>query len=582
MRLFQVGHGRHPPLRTLDRFRHNLPIQATTLIGRSPLVTEVRTRLSDDRLVTLTGVGGVGKTRVALQVGADEVAHRADGVWLVELADLRDPDQVAAFVAAAMGAELRGVDDDPWRALAELVGDQELLLVLDNCEHLLSGVARIAAGLLAHCPRVRLLATSREPLGVPGETVMAVPSLSVDEAGTGDAERLFVERARAAAPGFAPSAETQETIAEICRRLDGIPLALELAAARVRTMAVGDIAGRLDRRFQLLTGGSRVALERHQTLRNAVDWSYSLLEPVQQTVLARLAVFVGDFDLTAAEAVVADDDVDEADVVDHVAALVDRSLVVADISSEPARYRLLETIRQYARERLVDRGETDAIADRHADVYTARYPEAGLAVAIEIGADVENLRAAFDRHVERGRDADAIRAGLALANHWLWRSIGPDRSRVDTSHREDRPPRRPRPGRPLPKSTLPPAVHGRSTGTGPTPGRRSARSRHGGPPPRPGRLLCGDDARPQRGRRRTRRRRARPWSCDRRRRRPRPSVDAGATRWLDRTGRPAGRPRGGEYVGARTHHPRSSVARSPEPRDRTRSGDHRTATRTGD
>ena len=359
------------PLRTLDGFRHNLPIAPTALVGRTVELAELRRLAVDQRVVTVTGAGGVGKTRLAQQVAGELVDRFPDGVWWVDLAFVVDADRVGDVVAAAAG-----LVEVPGRALVdELVSvlrSSATLFVIDNCEHVLAPVAAVVQRLLEGCPGVHVLATSREPLGVNGETTWRAPSLSVppleSPAAAGgldgyDAVVLFVERARQARPNFAVTDANAAAVAQICHRLDGIALALELAAARVRTLPVERLAVELDHRFRVLTGGARTALPRQRTLAASVDWSYDLLDDDEQTVLRRLGAFVGGFSLDAAEAVCADEHLDAYDVLDLLTRLVDKSLVQLDDTA--GRYRLLETIRQYVLDRATATGELPEIRDRH-------------------------------------------------------------------------------------------------------------------------------------------------------------------------------------------------------------------------
>ena len=343
-----------PALRSLDGFRHNLPVQLTPLIGRTTEIADVRGLLDADRLVTLTGSAGVGKTRLALAVAAETVDSHPGGVWSVELAPLSDPDAVGGAVLAAIGAREVPATTAIHQLAVEL-GDQSSLLVLDNCEHLIASCAAVVAGLLAANTSASILATSREPLGVPGEITFRVPSLpcpspehspDIPTLSHYDAVALFVERARRARPSFAISEANAAAITEICHRLDGIPLAIELAAARCRQMSVQRVAAELDDRFRLLTGGARTLMARQQTLAASVDWSHERLDEAEQITFRRLGVFAGSFPLEAAEAVVAvGEDVERADVFDLVSGLVDKSLVAIDEHPRgELRYRLLETL----------------------------------------------------------------------------------------------------------------------------------------------------------------------------------------------------------------------------------------------
>ena len=378
--------GDFPALRTLDALPHNLPLQLTSFVGRERELGEVAALLAGGRLLTITGAGGSGKTRLALQAAAEAIERHPDGVWFVDLAPLADAALVPAAALAAVGAP--GREDGPGAPEARLVAHLRpwrTLLLLDNCEHLLEATARLADAVLRGCPGVRVLATSRELLGVAGETAWRVPSLGLPDPGAAPgaaaleasgAGRLFLERARAAQPGFALTDANAGAVAEVCRRLDGIPLALELAAARVRVLTPEQLAARLGDRFRLLTGGGRTALRRQQTLQAAVDWSHDLLAEPERALFRRLAVFpggaTGGFPLEAAEAVGAGgagdsgDPVAAGDVLDLLAGLVDKSLVLAEARGEAQRYRLLETLRQYAGERLLQAGEAGAVRDRHA------------------------------------------------------------------------------------------------------------------------------------------------------------------------------------------------------------------------
>ncbi|MGQ0433805.1 MAG: adenylate/guanylate cyclase domain-containing protein [Microthrixaceae bacterium] len=359
-----------PPLRSLDRPLTNLPAPASSLVGRETEVQAVTDLLSTERIVMLVGPGGAGKTRLALHCAAAVTDRFRDGVWLVELAPLSEPDAVPDVVAEAIG--VRSVAGNPMEAVIEFLRTRQLLLVIDNCEHLVSACLALIAPITAACPEVHIVATSREALGLLGESVWRIPSLEVPSADASTeairasaAVRLFEERARQVAPDFALDDASTRLVAEICRRLDGLPLAIELAAARVRVIAVDQIAARLDDRFRLLTGGDRSALARQQTLQAAVGWSHDLLSPDEQATLRRLSVFAGGWTLDAAEAVVADADLDPMEVLDHLTSLVDKSLVVVDRATTHPRYLMLETIRHFARDRLLAAGETAAARGRH-------------------------------------------------------------------------------------------------------------------------------------------------------------------------------------------------------------------------
>jgi predicted ATPase len=446
-RVFQLVHpalpAAFPPLRSLDALPNNLPRQLTSFVGRERELAQVRRLLAAAPLLTLTGVGGCGKTRLALQAAADALEAYPDGVWLVELAPLADPALVPQAVAAALG-----VREEPGRPLAATLTDaltpKRLLLVLDNCEHVLEACARLADALLRACPRLRVLATSREALGIGGETAWRVPSLTLPDAEhpppigallQAEAVRLFIDRALAVRPTFRVTDANAPAVAQICRRLDGIPLAIELAAARVRVLPPGQLLARLEDRFRLLTGGGRTALERHRTLRAAVDWSYDLLTAQEKTLFNRLAVFAGGWTLEAAEAVCAGDGIESSEVLELVTHLADKSLLVVDEQPDgTARYRLLETLRQYARERLAARGEADRIAGEHAAYYL------GLAAEVlhegnrsdrrdaQVGGlrpEFDNLRAALRSCVARGDTARGWQLGAVLGDLWsYWSYFG--------------------------------------------------------------------------------------------------------------------------------------------------------------
>ena len=357
-----------------EEIRHsNLPAQVNSFVGREGAVEQVKTFLGTSRLVTLTGPGGVGKSRLALQVTAEVAEQYADGVWLAELAALSDPSLVIQAVASVLGVrEVAGAALA--QTLATQVKPRTLLLVLDNCEHLLEACGRLCDGLLSACPNVRVLATSRERLGITGEQAFPVPSLATPDPTAMppfenltqmEAVRLFQDRAAAAQPSFSITPENASAVAQVCWRLDGIPLAIELAAARVPSLTVQQIADRLDDRFHLLTGGSRTALPRQQTLRALVEWSYDLLSDHEKTVFQRLAVFVGGWTLEAAEAVCGGDGIDPRDVLNLLGSLSDKSLIVTEPKEDAVRYRLLETIRQYAQERLQKAEEAEGVRTRH-------------------------------------------------------------------------------------------------------------------------------------------------------------------------------------------------------------------------
>ena len=426
-----------PPLRSLGTFRNNLPAELSSFIGRTAELAAVKAALESSRLVTLTGAGGAGKTRLALQAAADRIEMHRDGVWLVDLAGLADPGLVAhALVSALHVPELLGrsaID-----ALAMDLATRNMLVVLDNCEHVIAAAAEVTATVLRSAPHVRIIATSREPLNVPGEVSWRVPSLSLpsgaaNAGGTGsEAVALFVERARAADPTFGLTPETRLAIETICRRLDGLPLAIELAAARVRALAVVEIAQRLNDRFSLLTGGSRTALPRQRTLEAAVAWSYDLLEPEERTLFIRLSVFAGSFDLAAVESVCSGNGIESTQVIGLLPKLVDKSLVSAVRMGGGTRYRLLETLRDYARVRLATSPDVLMVRDAHTRwaVATAEAlgrlmfgPDQARGLA-EIAASLDDLRTALERTLEAGDRETGVAIMSALDQWW---PIGPVR-----------------------------------------------------------------------------------------------------------------------------------------------------------
>ncbi|MBI5879735.1 MAG: helix-turn-helix domain-containing protein [Chloroflexi bacterium] len=366
----------HSALASIDRPTHNnLPMQLTSFIGRESEIVEVRRLLAETRLLTLMGAGGVGKTRLTLQVAAEELGTYSDGVWLAELAPLADPALIASTIASAVG-----VREEPNRPILATLGDHFrdscALIVLDNCEHLIADAAQVCDNLLHAAPRLTIIATSREALGIGGETAYRVPSLDIpadamplDALSHVASVRLFTERSASAKTDFALTTANASAVAQICRRLDGIPLAIELAAARVRSMTAEQIAARLDDRFRILTGGSRTALPRQQTLRALIDWSYRLLTEPEKTLLSRLSVFAGGWTLEAAESVCSGHGLEAQNILDLLTHLVDRSLVVLDESSDEPRYQMLETIRQFAREALAGTEEGSRIRDVHLRYY---------------------------------------------------------------------------------------------------------------------------------------------------------------------------------------------------------------------
>jgi predicted ATPase/DNA-binding CsgD family transcriptional regulator len=420
---------------TQTKSRSSLPAPVSTFIGRDGELAEVRLLVSGSRLVTLTGAGGAGKTRLALQVAAGLADGAGDGVWFVDLAPLQDPGLVEVAVA-----DVLGVRQEPGRpvldTLVEAIGPSRLLVLLDNCEHVIDACAKLADALLRGCPNLALLATSREPLGVHGEHVFRVPSMAVpadddDAAGTraSEAVRLFEDRATAQGAALAWDEPATRVAGRICRRLDGIPLAIELAAARLRVMSAAELHARLDERFLLLTGGSRAALPRQQTLRAMVDWSWELLNGAERAVLARLSVFAGAFGLAAAEAVAAGPEVSAGEVLGHLGALVDKSLVqFGDSSAGPGRYRLLETVRQYAVGRLdsLRPGAPERTRTCHRNYYLALAEAAApqliaheqAAWLDRLDAELGNLRAAIAFSLTQPNPEPGLRLAASLRVYW--------------------------------------------------------------------------------------------------------------------------------------------------------------------
>jgi non-specific serine/threonine protein kinase len=402
---------------------NNLPLERTSFVGREREVEELKQLSGTTRLLTLTGAGGCGKTRLALRLAADTANDYADGTWFVELAASVDPTHVVHAVAAVLGPR-EATDGELTDSLIKFVRGKSLRLVLDNCEHVVDAAAHLADALLQASAQLHILATSREPLGCIGETTWRVPSLSQPEA-----LQLFTERARAARPELNLVDVEAPALAEICQRLDGIPLALELAAARVRVFSVEQIAARLDDRFRLLSAGPRTAMPRQQTLEAAVDWSYALLSEPERAILRRLSVFAGEWTFEAAEAVVAGDGVHTYAVLELLAQLVDKSLVVAEEQHGSVRYRLLETIRQFAFGHLTEANEATAARGRHAAYFLElaevaepkmRGPDA-LEWVDRLDSEHDNLRAALAWSLEQDNDA-ALRLSGALASFWWSRS----------------------------------------------------------------------------------------------------------------------------------------------------------------
>ena len=421
------------------RAANNLPADLTSFVARRPEAAQIRQLLSTSRLVTLVGVGGVGKTRLAVHVARDVQRAFPDGVFLVELAALTDPALLPHTVIDALAIPEQS-SRAPMNILADYLRHRQTLLVFDNCEHLLESAAEITAALLRSTPGLRILATSRQALRVPGEHIMPVPTLPVPApdvpfvpgfATQYAALALFAERAAAVVPGFAITAENEAAVLRLCQRLEGIPLAIELAAVRLRVLAVADLATRLDRRFQLLTEGSRTAPERHQTLRAAIDWSFDLCTPAEQLLWARASVFAASFDLEAVEAICADGRLLPEAIIDTVAGLTDKSIFIREEHAGRVRFRMLETIREYGQARLRESGTEPALKQRHRNWYVRLVEEASAewfgprqeGWSTRLLLEHANLRIALEFCLAQ---PDQVRIGLHLAGipWFLWVACG--------------------------------------------------------------------------------------------------------------------------------------------------------------
>ena len=421
----------------LETSPNNLPTQLSSFIGRERAMAELKSLLSTTRLLTLTGAGGSGKTRLALQVATTLLAEFEYGVWWVELASLTDPVLVPQQVASSLG-----LSEQPGRSLMDtLTGalqPRKPLLVLDNCEHLIAACAHLVETLLRSCPGLHILTTSREAFNIPGETIWLVPSLGVPDAYhlppieglvKYESVQLFIERATSVLPAFRLTQENAQALVQVCHRLDGLPLAIELAAARVKVLSLEQIATRLDHSYRLLAGGSRTALPRQQTLQATIEWSYHLLPEKERILFRRLSVFLGSFALEAAEAVCAGNGLEQDEVLDLLSHLVDKSLVAVTQRSGEARYRLLETIRQYAQEKLHEFGEAAPMRRNHRDWY-ARLAEQAKAETLEarqgswferLEAEHENLRVALGWSLDQQEAETAARIGAGIFRFWLLR-----------------------------------------------------------------------------------------------------------------------------------------------------------------
>ena len=441
-RIFQLLHPNlpadFPALKSLATLPNNLPIQLTSFIGRDRELAKVKRLVKTARLLTLTGVGGSGKTRLALQAAADLLDDFPDGAWLVELAPLADPGLVPQTAASVL--KVTEQEDQPLlTTLIEHLRSKQTLLILDNCEHLLSAAAALVDALLRACPHLRVIATSREALGITGETTTPVPSLALPDLRQlppletleqYEAVRLFIDRAMLVQQTFSLTPANAPAVAQLCHRLDGMPLAIELAVARVKVLPPEEIAARLSDRFRLLTGGSRTALPRHQTLQATMDWSYNLLSEAERVLLRRLAVFAGGFSLEAAEAVCTGDGIQPHEILDLVTHLVEKSLVLAQPENGDIRYGMLETVRHYARERLLESGEGDAVRRNHRDFFLGLVEQYSSDAGTvrdpswmeRFARDHDNLRTAWDWSMKAGDLEAALRMGGEL--WWFWEVRG--------------------------------------------------------------------------------------------------------------------------------------------------------------
>jgi predicted ATPase/class 3 adenylate cyclase len=443
-RIFQLCHpdlaAEFPQLKSLAAFKHNLHHQLSTFIGREKELADVKRLLKNTQLLTLLGPGGTGKTRLMLQAAEEIIEDFPDGVWLVELAPLTNPDRIAERIAAALN-----IEEQPNRPFLDTLTShlrrKELLLLLDNVEHLVRESARLVEHLLMNCPTIKIMVTGREALFIGGETMLQIPSLSLpekDEAtleavANSEAVQLFLARAQAVRPDFALSVDNAPALTEVVRRLDGIPLALELAAARLRMMSVEQIAAHLNDRFRLLTSGRRTALPRQQTLQALIDWSWNLLDERERMLLRRLSVFSGGWTLEAAQAVASDDQLDEFDILDLLDQLINKSLVtVKHLRQGEVRYNMLESIHQYARERLTEAGEEQRLYERHAEYYTTFSERLSqglqgreMLVWLErLLPETDNAKAAREWALDRRLDMALSMAGASMlvTRYWFFSS----------------------------------------------------------------------------------------------------------------------------------------------------------------
>lgn len=437
--VFEIRHPDLPivqaPIRTVDIRRHNVPDYLTSFVGRADQLDELNRLVADNRLVALTGVGGTGKTRLAVEAAKALAEDLPDGAWLVELAPVTNP----AYIMTTIG-EIWGLRPGEGATIEDVVSrylwSRELLVVIDNCEHLLDAAAAAVKFLLDSCPKLRIVATSRESLGISGEALLRVPSLGLPDAShqlrESEAAMLFLDRARMVRPEFDPSDAELADIGRICTRIDGIPLGLELAAARLRSMSIAELAERLDDSFRILSGSAKTALPRQRTLHATIDWSYDLLEPPEQAMFRRLSVFTGGFDLPAAEKVCVGGEVEDWEVLDHIDSLIDKSLVIPAHEAEGGtRFRMLEPVRQYAQERLSDLGESQGIRQAHATYYGE---SAGRASPFlngpdqnrwirRLDEDYDNIRAALTTLLETNGFEEYLEMAFNLSRYWMQKGM---------------------------------------------------------------------------------------------------------------------------------------------------------------
>jgi predicted ATPase/class 3 adenylate cyclase len=438
--VFEIRHSGLPvvdrPIKTVDVRRHNLPDYLTSFVGRRRQLDELASLVSANRLVSLTGVGGTGKTRLAVETARRAVSERPDGAWLVELAPVTNPHFIMSTIADTWGlraGEGASIEDVVMRYL----WSRDLVLIIDNCEHLLDGAAAAIKQLLDACPTLRVIATSRESLGIRGEAVLRVPSLGLADAThtleDSEAVHLFLDRAKAVRPDFEPSGEEMAAIGRICTRIDGIPLGIELAAARLRSMSAPELARRLEDSFRILSGSAKAALPRQRTLAATIDWSYDLLKPPEQAMFRRLSVFTGGLDFEAAEAVCVGDEVEDWEVLDHLDSLVDKSLIIPLEDGEGGtRYRMLEPVRQYAQERLSDTTEPIRFRAAHArhfagfvDQTTPGVRTAAITATMRrIDRDYDNIRAALATLLEAGGIDAYLDMAFDLFSYWMHKGMG--------------------------------------------------------------------------------------------------------------------------------------------------------------